>query len=129
MVTALNAFSGFSVNDIEAARAFYGETLGLDVRSNPMGALDLHVGGGSPVFIYPKEDHVPATFTILNLIVADIGAAVDELVAAGVVFERYDSMPGVQDERGIMRGKAANQGPDIAWFTDPAGNVLSLIED
>jgi len=86
--------------------------------------LELHLGA-THVFIYPKDDHVPATFTVFNFEVADIDAAVDELVAAGVVLERYEGAP--QDEKGIARGKAANMGPDIAWFTDPAGNILSVL--
>ena len=79
--------------------------------------------------MYEKENHEPATFTVLNLPVNDINAAVDELVSKGVVMERYDNMPGDQDDRGVMRGKAADMGPDIAWFKDPAGNILSVIED
>ncbi|KAB8190252.1 VOC family protein [Nonomuraea phyllanthi] len=115
------AFSGFSVNDIEAARSFYGETLGLRV-SEENGLLTLHVAGGTDILVYPKEDHAPASFTILNFPVEDVEKAVDELTARGVRFERYDGMPA--DEKGIMRG----WGPTIAWFTDPAGNVLSVIE-
>ena len=117
------AFSGFSTNDIEAAKRFYGDKLGLDVRDTEMG-FELHVGP-THVFIYPKADHQPATFTVFNFEVADIDAAVDELVAAGVTMERYEGMN--QDEKGIARGKAANMGPDIAWFTDPAGNIISVL--
>jgi catechol 2,3-dioxygenase-like lactoylglutathione lyase family enzyme len=125
MLTHTGAFSGFSVDDIEAARAFYGGTLGLQVSVNPMGILDIQLGRGM-VIAYAKPDHVPATFTILNFTVANIGAAVDELEAAGVRMVRYD-MPGIeQDARGIV--PASDQGPAIAWFTDPAGNVLSVIE-
>lgn len=115
------AFSGFSVGDIPAAQAFYSGVLGLEV-SEEHGMLQLHLAGGNPVLVYPRPDHTPATFTILNFPVADIGAAVDELTRRGVRLERYDGMN--QDARGIMRG----QGPDIAWFTDPAGNVLSVIQ-
>jgi catechol 2,3-dioxygenase-like lactoylglutathione lyase family enzyme len=118
------AFSGFAVGDTEAARAFYGGILGLDVRdSSGPGLLELHLAGGTVVFVYPKEDHVPATFTILNFPVDDVEAAVDRLIVAGVRMERYD-WPGMnQDEKGISRGN----GPDIAWFKDPAGNILSVL--
>lgn len=115
------AFSGFSVNDIEAAERFYGETLGLRV-SEENGLLTLHIAGGTDILVYPKEDHAPATFTILNFPVEDVEKAVDELTARGVRFERYDGMPA--DGKGIVRG----WGPTIAWFTDPAGNVLSVLE-
>jgi len=124
MVTTTGSFSGFSVNDQAAALAFYRDTLGLDVEDTGMG-LDVAIPGGQHVFLYEKADHAPATFTVLNLEVADIDVAVDELVAAGVALERYAGMP--QDEKGVMRGKAAGEGPDIAWFTDPAGNILSVL--
>jgi catechol 2,3-dioxygenase-like lactoylglutathione lyase family enzyme len=117
------AFSGFSVDDIEKAKAFYGGTLGLDV-SEMSGLLRLRLGGGGTVLVYPKDDHAPATFTILNFPVDDIDRAVDELTAAGVRLERYPHL-GDADEKGIYRGN----GPDIAWFTDPAGNVLSVLEE
>jgi len=115
------AFSGFSVDDIAQARQFYGETLGLKV-SEENGMLQLHLAGGGNILIYPKRDHAPATFTILNFPVDDVEQAVDQLTERGVRFERYDNMP--QDDKGIMRG----HGPDIAWFTDPAGNVLSVLK-
>jgi catechol 2,3-dioxygenase-like lactoylglutathione lyase family enzyme len=115
------AFSGFSVDDLEKARQFYGETLGLGV-SEENGLLQLHIAGDRNTLVYPKPDHTPATYTILNFPVDDIDKAVDELVARGVRFERYEGSP--QDERGIMRG----QGPAIAWFKDPAGNILSVIQ-
>jgi len=114
------AFSGFSVDDVEAARKFYADTLGLEV-SEENGMLSLHLGGGAEVLAYPKPNHVPAEFTILNFPVDDVEATVDELTASGVTFERYDDP--TQDAKGIMRG----QGPDIAWFKDPAGNVLSVL--
>jgi catechol 2,3-dioxygenase-like lactoylglutathione lyase family enzyme len=117
-----NAFSGFSVDDLERAKQFYGETLGLSVSENPAG-LELQLGGGARVFVYPKPNHEPATFTILNFPVASIDEAVDELAAVGVTFERYDGME--QDDRGIARGG----GPNIAWFKDPAGNILSVLEE
>lgn len=125
MVDFRSAFSGFSVRDTEEARAFYGDRLGLDATMNEMGILDVSLPGGGHVIAYPKADHEPAGFTILNLVVPDIDAAIDELTADGIVLERYEGLP--QDEKGVMRGKAANQGPDIAWFLDPSGNVLSLM--
>ncbi|MEQ1736330.1 MAG: VOC family protein [Rhodoglobus sp.] len=127
MFGASHAFSGFSVDDLDAAKTFYAAVLGLDVGDNvnEMGTLDLRLGGGGHVIVYAKDNHVPATFTILNFEVDDIDAAVDQLAAAGVSLERYDGMN--QDDRGIARGKAVNMGPDIAWFTDPAGNILSVL--
>jgi catechol 2,3-dioxygenase-like lactoylglutathione lyase family enzyme len=115
------AFHGFSVDDVGAARAFYADVLGLEV-SEENGMLFLHLGQGTRTLVYPKQDHVPATYTVLNFPVADVEAAVDALVARGVAFEHY---PYVDDPKGISRG----YGPTIAWFTDPAGNVLSVIED
>ena len=117
------AFSGFSVNDLAKAKAFYGGTLGLNVSDGPMGNLDLNLPGGAHIFIYPKDNHEPATFTILNFPVQDVEKAVDKLTAAGVKFEQY-GMPG-QDAKGITRDP---QGPAIAWFKDPAGNILSVLE-
>jgi catechol 2,3-dioxygenase-like lactoylglutathione lyase family enzyme len=122
MLKDSQAFAGFSTNDVAAARQFYGETLGLEVGED-MGLLDLRFAGGGHLIIYPKPDHEPATFTVLNFPVADIDAAVGELSAAGVAFERY---PGIeQDERGIARDP---DGPSIAWFKDPAGNILSVLQ-
>jgi catechol 2,3-dioxygenase-like lactoylglutathione lyase family enzyme len=121
MFTDTKAFSGFAVDDIEAARRFYGETLGLRT-SVEHDILTLHIAGGRDTIVYPRPNHVPAQYTILNFPVDDVEAAVDELVARGVTLERYEGFP--QDEKGIMRG----EGPDIAWFTDPAGNVLSVIQ-
>jgi catechol 2,3-dioxygenase-like lactoylglutathione lyase family enzyme len=117
------AFSGFSVDDVPRARAFYGDTLGLDV-SDQNGLLNLHIAGDRDTLIYPKPDHTPASFTILNFPVDDIDAAVDELTARGVQFERYDEFD--MDEKGIARGP---QGPYIAWFRDPAGNILSVLQE
>jgi catechol 2,3-dioxygenase-like lactoylglutathione lyase family enzyme len=120
-----HAFSGFSVDDIPAAKAFYADTLGLRV-TEENGMLTLHLagdGGDRPVVIYPKPDHTPATFTILNFPVDDVEAAVDDLTSHGVTFERYEGTPLETDEKGVLRG----EGPHIAWFTDPAGNVLSVI--
>ena len=116
------AFSGFAVGDLEAARRFYGETLGLRT-SEQNGLLTLHLAGERDTLVYPKPDHVPATYTILNFPVDDIETAVDELTARGVSFERYEGFE--QDERGIARG----EGPYIAWFTDPAGNLLSVLQE
>jgi catechol 2,3-dioxygenase-like lactoylglutathione lyase family enzyme len=121
MLDSSNAFHGFAVTDIEQAAAFYGDTLGLET-AREHGMLTLRVGGGTPTFVYPKPDHQPATYTILNFPVDDIEAAVDALAARGVTFARYDGLE--QDERGIMRAG----GPYIAWFTDPAGNILSVLE-
>ena len=116
------AFSGFAVDDIAAARAFYGETLGLRV-SQQGGLLTLHLAGDRDVLVYPKEDHTPATYTILNFPVDDIDAAVDQLAERGVRFERYADFG--QDDKGISRDQG---GPPIAWFTDPAGNILSVLQ-
>jgi predicted enzyme related to lactoylglutathione lyase len=116
------AFAGYSTNDTEAAKKFYGETLGLTVTEEMAGNLTLDLAGGGRVLIYPKENHEPATFTVLNFPVADIDKAVDKLAQAGIELERYEGME--QDERGIMR----EWGPPIAWFKDPAGNILSVLE-
>lgn len=128
MFSKAHPFSGYSVSDLEEAKTFYGEMLGISIDDSGMGLL-LSFDNGHSVFLYEKEDHSPASFTVLNFPVDDIEAAVDSLVEAGVVMKRYDSMPGGQDGRGIMRGKAAGMGPDIAWFEDPAGNVLAVLED
>jgi predicted enzyme related to lactoylglutathione lyase len=122
MLKDSQAFSGFSSNDIAAARVFYGETLGLDVTEDD-GMLNLRFAGGGRGIIYPKPNHEPATFTVLNFPVDDIEATVDRLTAAGVVFERYPGMN--QDNRGIARDAG---GPAIAWFKDPAGNILSVLK-
>ena len=118
-----NAFSGFSVDDVPRAKQFYGETLGLNV-TEEHGMLDLHLGGGAHVLVYPKNSHVPATFTILNFPVTDVDEAVDRLTEAGVQFEHYDGDLQT-DEKGIARG---GEGPTIAWFKDPAGNILSVLD-
>ena len=123
MFATTEAFSGFAVDDIDAARTFYGETLGMRVSDAEMGLLALHVAGSRDILIYPKPDHTPATYTILNFPVGDIDAAVDELTSRGVQFLRYDGFD--QDEKGISRG----MGPQIAWFADPAGNVLAVLQD
>ena len=118
------AFSGFSVNDLKKAKEFYGGTLGLDVKETKEG-LELHLEGGNTVFLYPKPNHTPASFTVLNFAVKDIEAAVDELRTLGVRLEKYDQPDLKTDAKGIMRG----QGPLIAWFKDPAGNILSVIQE
>jgi hypothetical protein len=123
MLEASKAFSGFSANDIGKAKKFYGKTLRLKV-SECHGLLTLHLAGGNNVLIYPKPNHVPAIFTVLNFPVKDVDQAVDELTKRGVRFEIYD-LPDIKtDNKGIMRGK----GPTIAWFKDPAGNILSVLE-
>jgi predicted enzyme related to lactoylglutathione lyase len=122
-------FSGFSVNDLKATLAFYKDILGLDVSDTGGMGLTINFSSGGSAFVYEKPDHVPASFTILNFSVGDIDAVVDELVSKGVKFEHYDSMPGAQDEKEIMRGKAANMGPDIAWFKDPADNILAVLQN
>ena len=119
------AFSGFAVDDLDAARSFYCDTLGLEVTDEEMGILTLHLAGGRPTMIYPKPDFEPATYTILNFQVGDVEAAVDELSSRGVEFERYDGFD--QDEKGIAHTPDA--GPDIAWFKDPAGNILSVLSE
>ena len=117
------AINGFAVDDIDAARKFYGETLGVNVTDGPMGILTLELAGDRPTMIYPKPDFTPATYTILNFQVEDVDAAVDELTARGVEMERYEGFD--QDEKGIMR----DNGPTIAWFKDPAGNILAVLSD
>jgi catechol 2,3-dioxygenase-like lactoylglutathione lyase family enzyme len=126
MLNAKAAFSGFSVDDLAKAKEFYRDTLGLKVEDDGVGAR-LHLPAGGTVFMYPKRDHQPATFTILNLVVDDIDAAVDALTSQGVRFEHYDKEPKT-DEKGILRGRAQNRGPDIAWFKDPARNFLAVIQ-
>lgn len=124
MIAPTGSFSGFSVDDVAAAKKFYAETLGLTLLDENMGLMFAMPGGGR-FFIYEKENHVPATYTTLNLEVDDVDAAIDSLKAAGVTFEMYDYMH--QDAKGIARGRAAGMGPDIAWFKDPAGNILSIL--
>ncbi|MGN6531989.1 MAG: VOC family protein [Ginsengibacter sp.] len=125
MLSKSPAFSSFSVNDLQKAKAFYEEILGLKVENNPMGLIELQLQGGNKIMVYPKQDHVSATFTVLNFPVKNIDEKVDELAAKGVTFEQYSGQ--IQtDEKGICRG---NGGPTIAWFKDPAGNIFSLIEE
>jgi predicted enzyme related to lactoylglutathione lyase len=123
MLKASESFSGFSVNDLAEAKKFYGETLGVTVEEVPAGLM-LKIGNG--ILIYPKPNHEPATFTMLNFRVDDIDQAVGELVAKGIVFEHYE---GLTDTKGIARGISHNRGPDIAWFKDPAGNIISVLQE
>ena len=123
MLENSKAFSGFAVPDVEKAKEFYGKTLGLKV-SEDHGLLKLHLAGGNDVLIYPKPDHIPATFTILNFPVDDVDQTVDKLSNRGVQFEIYDKPDLKTDKKGVMRGN----GPTIAWFKDPAGNILSVLE-
>jgi len=116
------AFSGFAVDDVDKAREFYADTLGIEV-SEENGLLTLHIADDRPTLVYPRPNHTPAEYTILNFPVDDIDQAVDDLTARGVQFERYEGFD--QDERGIMRG----EGPPIAWFKDPAGNILSVLQE
>lgn len=124
MLKVSRAFNSFAVDDSEKAREFYEKTLGLDVEvlEEQMGLLSLHMPGGQDAMIYPKPDFVPATYTVLNFSVDDIDTAVDELTTAGVEMERYDGFD--QDAKGIARGP----GPQIAWFKDPAGNILAVLK-
>jgi catechol 2,3-dioxygenase-like lactoylglutathione lyase family enzyme len=125
MFANTEAFSGFAVDDIDEARRFYGKTLGVKT-SVENGLLTLHIAGNRPTLVYPKPDHSPATYTILNFPVEDIDQAVDELSGRGVRFERYEGVE--QDAKGVARGLAGGDGPDIAWFKDPAGNILAVLQ-
>jgi predicted enzyme related to lactoylglutathione lyase len=124
MLRASDAFSGFSVNDVPAAMKFYGDVLGLKV-SEDHGIMTIHLANGGRVIAYPKANHEPATFTVLNFPVPDVDKAVDELTQRGVTFTHYDTGDIRTDAKGIMRGN----GPTIAWFKDPAGNILSVIDE
>lgn len=125
MLQETNVFGGFSVDDMEKAKHFYKNVLGLAIKENPMGHLELHFPNGHNLIIYPKSDHLPATFTVLNFPVKNIEKTVDNLSARGLKFLQYDS-PIKTDEKGICW---SNKGPNIAWFKDPAGNILSILED
>ena len=129
MLAQSKAFSGMAVPDLDAAKRFYGETLGLEVEvlDEANGLLSLKHAGDRETLVYQKPDHTPSNNTVLNFPVDDIDATVDELTARGVEFEHYDEFP--QDEKGILRGRAAGRGPDIAWFKDPGGNVLSVLQE
>ena len=125
MLKHSKAFSGFSVDDLQKAKKFYTEILGIEVKDNPMGLIELHIEGSNYIIIYPKPNHEPATFTILNFPVDNIDKAVDELISKGIKFEQYEGEIKT-DEKGICLNP---QGPKIAWFKDPAGNILSVIEE
>lgn len=127
MFKAQAAFAGISVNDLGTARDFYSKKLGLKLSDDKMG-LNFELPGGGGLFIYEKPDHQPATYTCLNLLVTNIDEAVDELAKSGITFERYDNMPGKPDDKGILRGRSSGMGPDIAWFKDSAGNILSVMQ-
>jgi catechol 2,3-dioxygenase-like lactoylglutathione lyase family enzyme len=124
MLKNTKAVGSFSVNDLQKAKEFYGQTLGVEFSESPEG-LELHIAGGTRIFIYPKPNHVPATFTILNFLVESVEGTVDELTKRGVRFEIYNDPDLMTDEKGIHRGP----GPKIAWFRDPAGNFLSVLEE
>lgn len=126
MLGDAKAFSGFSVSDLDQARHFYGDILGIEVKDHSMGLLELHIKGSNHILVYPKPDHESATFTLLNFPVSDIDQAVDQLSEKGVQFEQYRGEIRT-DHKGIRR--ADSRGPSIAWFRDPAGNILSVIED
>lgn len=128
MFKAIGAFSGFSVKDLGKAKDFYSNTLGLKVSEDEMG-LKLHLPGGGQVFVYQKNNHEPATYTVLNLVVENIDEVIDDLVAKGVFFEHYDFPDFKQDEKGVARGLAVDKGPDIAWFKDPSANILSILQE
>ncbi len=128
MFKANAAFSGISVDNLEKAKKFYTQTLGLKLDDEIMG-LQFSLPAGGKLFIYPKEHHTPATYTVLNFVVENIDEAVDDLTKQGVTFEMYKGFPFKQDKNGIARGKSVSQGPDIAWFKDPAGNILSVLEN
>ena len=124
MFKDVKAFSGFSADDIDEAKTFYADTLGLEVTDGMEGILQLHIAGSTPVILYPKPNHEPATFTVLNFPVPDVEKAVLELKSKGVIFEKYDEPEMKTDDDDIFRGG----GPHIAWFKDPAGNILSVMQ-
>jgi catechol 2,3-dioxygenase-like lactoylglutathione lyase family enzyme len=131
MLENSKAYSGFAVEDLKEAERFYGETLGVktEVIDEENGLMTLHLADDRPTLIYEQEGTTPASYTILNFPVDDIDEAVDELTGRGITFERYDGFPFEQDEKGIVRGLATGQGPNVAWFKDPAGNVLSVLQE
>ena len=129
MLTPSKTFSSFSVTNIDEAKDFYTNTLGLTVTEDRGMGIQLHLSDGALVYLYPKENHAPATFTVLNFVVDNIDEAVDQLTAKGISFEQYGNKDLPQDEKGVMRGLDVGQGPNIAWFTDPAGNILSVLQE
>lgn len=128
MIKIQSVFSGFSVDNLDKAKDFYTNVLGLAVAREEMG-LTLQLPDGGRIFVYSKENHEHATFTVVNIVVENIDVAVDELTKSGVIFERYEGFPFQQDEKGIARGLSVKKGPDIAWFKDPAGNIFSVLQD
>lgn len=126
MLGGSDAFSGFSTNNLAKTKVFYDEVLGLDVTEDGMGMVTLNLATGGTVIIYPKDDHEPATYTVLNFPVDDIDHAIDKLTALGIEFERYEEIE--VDEKGIARGIESGQGPDVAWFKDPGGNILAVMQ-
>jgi len=128
MLKAQAAFSGVSVDNLEAAKEFYTTILGLRLTDDKMG-LNFELPGGGGLFIYDKKDHQPATYTCLNFVVENIDEAVDSLAAQGIKTEGFDGLPVPPDEKGILRGLSAGMGPDITWFKDPAGNIISVLQD
>jgi catechol 2,3-dioxygenase-like lactoylglutathione lyase family enzyme len=125
VVNILSSFSGFSVDNLDKAKHFYSETLGFELE-NKYGGVNIKLSSNNTVWMYPKADHLPATYTMIDLVIENIDESVDELIKKGVVFEHYEGS--LQDEKGIMRGKELNKGPNIAWFKDPAGNILAVLE-
>lgn len=126
MLKHSKAFSSFSVNDIAKAKNFYHDLLGLDVVDNPMGIIELHLENGNKIILYPKPDHIPATFTVLNFPVNNLEVTVDDLIEKGISFEQYEGEIKT-DKKGIF--KSEGNGPNIAWFKDPSGNILSVMEE
>jgi catechol 2,3-dioxygenase-like lactoylglutathione lyase family enzyme len=122
------AKSGFSVSDVQQAKEFYHDLLGIDIDEGSMGIITLKLAGGGEVYVYPKPNHLAATYTVLNFIVDDIDKTVDELTTKGITFEYYDD-PIKTDEKGILRGLEKGYGPDIAWFKDPSGNIISVLQE
>jgi catechol 2,3-dioxygenase-like lactoylglutathione lyase family enzyme len=130
MLENSKAYSGIGVENLKEAERFYGETLGVKTEvMDPDNLMTLHLAGDRPTLVYQQEGTTPASYTVLNFPVDDIDSAVDELAGRGVSFERYEGFPFEQDDKGIARGLAAGQGPDIAWFKDPTGNVLSVLQE
>ncbi len=129
MFSYQRTFSSISVDDLDKAKRFYRETLGLEIEEVQDMGLRLHLGEDAETFIYPKADHIPATFTVLNFVVDDVDIAMDGLKARGIEFVQYDNENLPQDEKGVLRGISAGMGPDIAWFKDPAGNILSILQE
>jgi len=127
MLHAQAAFGGFSVDAAAKAKDFYTTVLGLKLKDDKMG-LDFELPGGGRLFVYEKKDHKPAVYTVLNFVVENIDAAIDELAKDGVKMEHYDNLEWSQDDKGVARGLASGHGPDIAWFTDPAGNIISIMQ-